>query len=76
MSKVYVTKKLDYVQIHQVISAKGNTLSMMRGIQRPFVIDGVPEGHYCPCEDGILLPKRRRGEKFIVKYTVMHETTL
>lgn len=72
----YIKKKLDYVHIHQVISQRDGDWQMLRGIQKPFIIDGVPEGHFSPCENGILLPKRRRGEKFLVKYTVMHEVVL
>ena len=76
MMKTYVKKKLNYVQIHGVISCRVGDCHMMRGLQRPFVIDGVPEGFYSLCEDGILLPKRRKGEKFLVKYTQMHEVEL
>ena len=70
----YLKKKLSYHQVLRVIStAPKDGPRMMRQIPRPFAIDGVPEGHYCVVEDGILLPKRRRGEKFSVAYTQVHE---
>lgn len=73
----YVKKKLTYVNIHRVVSLRGDkTGIVMRGIVQPYVIDGIPEGFYSPCSDGILLPKRKRGERFIVTHTVMHETEL
>ena len=72
--KNYMKKKLGHFQIHRVISRseRGGDV-LMRAIREPFVIDGVPEGHYVPLADGLLLPKRRRGEKFIVHYTTMNE---
>jgi hypothetical protein len=59
--------------IRAAVDAYLRGLGMMQQIPQPYTICGVPEGRYCLVSDGILLPKRRRGEKFIVKYTQMFE---
>ena len=73
----YVKKKLPYVHVYGVLSiAKERGRERARAMQQipqPYAICGVPEGRYCLVADGILFPKKRRGEKFIVKYTQMHE---
>lgn len=74
--KNYTKKKLGYAEVHRVISKRGVDYQVLRGIREPYVIDGVPEGCFALCKDGILLPKRKRGEKFIVNYTVMMEKVL
>ena len=73
--KNYVKRKLPYSQVHRVVSLmeKKGLGGMMQQIRQPFIISGVPEGFYCLVADGILLPKKRRGEKFLVMYTQMLE---
>lgn len=70
----YLKKKLPYHQVLRVVSVtKKEGFVMMRQTSPAYAIDGIPEGHYVTVADGILLPKRRRGEKFRVAYTEVHE---
>lgn len=80
MKRNYLVKKLSYVHVPQVISVTkwrgGERHEVMRFIPHPYVIDGVPDGCFCLGKDSILLPIRKRGQKFVVRYTILMEKTL
>jgi hypothetical protein len=72
-------KRLDYFQIHSVRSYRQRDIAMQVALQPiPMVqLDGtVPEGCYCATYAGIVLPKRKRGQKFVVDYTEFKRVTL
>lgn len=73
----YIRKKLNYAQIISVMSVQRNMCGRsLQGIRQPYVVSGIPEGFYSLEPNAILLPKRKRGEKFIVMHTVTEETIL
>lgn len=74
--KNYTRKKLPHFQVHRVMSRTAKQQITLRQIAEPYVISGIPPGYYAMDEDALLLPKRKRGEKFIVHYTVMKEAIL
>lgn len=74
--KNYVHRKLSNFQILTVTSKLKNQQELMRPLHRPYDFAGVPEGHFVVVQDGLLLPKKRRGEQYIVNYTVVQRTVL
>jgi hypothetical protein len=74
----YTFKKLPYFQILQVKrTTKQRTATMMQCIKvKDWPDEGLPSECYSILQDGIVLPKRQPGEKFIVNYTVMHQKEL
>lgn len=66
-------RKLGYVQIHRAVQISRRTLTAQR--LRPVTLDAVvgrsaPEGCFAAYAGGIILPKRERGDKFVVHYTI------
>jgi hypothetical protein len=61
-------KKLGYFQIHRVVSFYRGVGRMMQ----PVRIE-PKEGMYRALDGKIEFPKRRRGEKFLVVYSTVHE---
>lgn len=78
-------KRLDYCQILNVTdclppakeeAADGEVARITE--MKPLYdhLGEVPEGHYVPRRNGLLLPKRKKGEKFCVRYTTVHQVDL
>ena len=77
MARNYVRKKLNHFEIRRVLSrSPQHGMVVMQQLREPYVIDGVPVGYFCIDRNHILLPKKRRGEEFVVHYTLMHEAIL
>lgn len=74
--KQFVQKKLSYAQVVAVTSEYKGDFRCMQRLAEPYFVAGVPEGYYALNEKGILLPRRRKGEKFSVTYTEMKQVTL
>lgn len=74
--KNYIRKPLKRHQVLRVLSVHGLTTTEMQRIREPFIIEGVPSGCFVLEENAILLPKRKRWEKFLVLYTTVHEAIL
>lgn len=74
--KNYARKKLPHFQVHRVMSRTAKQQITLRQIAEPYVLSGIPPGYFSIERDSLFLPKRKRGEKFIVHYTVMKEAIL
>ena len=70
-----VRKKTQH-PIHEVLRVlkiePRRTPCVQRGIQIPYVIEGVPEGHYCIVKGRVVCPKKR-NQKVLVLYTSAFE---
>lgn len=71
----YTVRKLPHYQVLRVMSRTKQGQTIMRELRR--LQDGtVPEGCYVLGSNRLLLPKRKRGEKFVVHYTEVKEAVL
>jgi hypothetical protein len=78
-------KKLDYFQIQEVFSSlpatkeeasRGQAGVMKRMLPLHDSLGELPEGFYHATRTGIDLPKRKKGERFVVRYTTIHQVEL
>lgn len=70
-------KKLQYVQILNVLSVprrQDRLATTMRQVR--YNGEPVPDGCFAASPTGIELPKRKRGQKFIVRYVTVQEKEL
>ena len=66
-------RRLSYCQIFNVFCLeKGKTGHMMQQLPPSFTGE-IPRGFYKAASDGVILPKKKRGDKFVVRYTQMME---
>lgn len=68
-------KKLYYSEILAVYSRKKGGLSEHL-MSVPLGPGPVKQGCFREIQHGVELPKRKRGQKFVVRYTQMHEKEL
>ena len=66
-------RRLDYCQISKVFCLeKGRTGHIMQQLPPTFTGE-VPRGFYQALNNAVILPKKKRGDKFVVRYTQMME---
>ena len=68
-------KKLYYSEILAVYSREKNGLQE-RLQARSWIMTPIEQGFFRAVQNGIELPKRKRGQKFIVRYTSIQEKEL
>jgi hypothetical protein len=72
-----MNKRLSYFQIGEVISSEDGGRFRTAMMPLPTNHKGeIPQGCYKTYSKGIELPKRRKGQKFIVRFTQVFEKVL
>ena len=73
-----ILNKLSFYEVLSVTSSRNKRIweRMMPTTLARIGVGPVPPGYYRVTKEGLYLPKRRRGEKFVVRYTAVKEVEL